>query len=135
MGVEPFLVGSALDCIVAQSLARRLCDKCKERYHPSRPELEAMGWDIGLQESDETPFLFRAAGCSKCSRTGYFGRFAIHEVLPVTEEIERIIVDRGHTEDLRKVAIAEGMLTLRQSGLRAVRAGTTSMEEILRVIA
>ncbi|MGH9127055.1 MAG: GspE/PulE family protein [Acidimicrobiales bacterium] len=135
MGVEPFLVGSALDCIVAQRLARRLCDKCKERYHPSRAELDAMGWDLELHDSDETPFLYRPAGCSKCSRTGYFGRFAIHEVLPVTEEIERIIVDRGHTEDLRKVAIAQGMLTLRQSGLRTVRAGTTSMEEILRVIA
>lgn len=135
MGVEPFLVGSALDCIVAQRLARRLCDKCKERYQPSRAELDAMGWHLELHDSDETPFLYRPAGCSKCSRTGYFGRFAIHEVLPVTEEIERIIVDRGHTEDLRKVAIAQGMLTLRQSGLRTVRAGTTSMEEILRVIA
>ena len=135
MGVEPFLVGSALDCIVAQRLARRLCDKCKERYQPSRSELDAMGWDLEFHESDEPPFLYRSAGCSKCSRTGYFGRFAIHEVLPVTEEIERIIVERGHTDDLRKVAIAEGMLTLRQSGLRSVRAGTTSMEEILRIIA
>lgn len=134
MGVEPFLVGSALDCIVAQRLARRLCDKCKERFQPTRSELFAMGWDLDL-ESEELPVLYRATGCSKCSRTGYYGRFAIHEVLPVTEEIERIIVERGHTEDLRKVAIAEGMLTLRQSGLRAVRSGVTSMEEILRVIA
>jgi type IV pilus assembly protein PilB len=134
MGVEPFLVGSALDCIVAQRLARRLCDKCKERFQPSRAEVLAMGWDLDL-ESEELPILYRATGCSKCSRTGYYGRFAIHEVLPVTEEIERIIVERGHTEDLRKVAIAEGMLTLRQSGLRAVRSGVTSVEEILRVIA
>jgi len=134
MGVEPFLVGSALDCIVAQRLARRLCDKCKERFTPSRAELANVGWDIEA-EGGEVPVLFRAVGCSKCSRTGYYGRFAIHEVLPVTEQIERLIVERGHTEDLKKLAIAEGMLTLRQSGLRTVRSGTTSLEEILRVIA
>ncbi len=134
MGVEPFLVGSALDCIVAQRLARRLCDKCKERFQPTRAELATVGWDLE-EEGGEVPTLFRAVGCSKCSRTGYYGRFAVHEVLPVTEEVERLIVERGTTEDLKKLAIAEGMLTLRQSGLRTVRSGTTSIEEILRVIA
>jgi type IV pilus assembly protein PilB len=134
MGVEPFLVGSALDCIVAQRLARRLCDRCKERYEPSRTELASVGWDVEA-EGGEIPMLYRAAGCSQCSRTGYFGRFAIHEVLTVSEEIERLIVERGHTEDLKKLAIGEGMLTLRQSGLRTVRSGTTSIEEVLRVIA
>jgi len=134
MGVEPFLVGSALDCIVAQRLARRLCDKCKERFQPTRAELATVGWDLE-EEGGDVPTLFRAVGCSKCSRTGYYGRFAVHEVLPVTEEVERLIVERGTTEDLKKLAIAEGMLTLRQSGLRTVRSGTTSIEEILRVIA
>jgi type IV pilus assembly protein PilB len=134
MGVEPFLVGSALDCIVAQRLARRLCDKCKERFQPTRAELATVGWDIEA-EGGEVPLLYRAIGCSKCSRTGYYGRFAIHEVLPVSEEIERLIVERGHTEDLKKLAVAEGMLTLRQSGLRTVRSGATSIEEVLRVIA
>ena len=134
MGVEPFLVGSALDCIVAQRLARRLCDRCKERYQPSRSELATVGWDIEA-EGGEIPMLYRPAGCSKCSRTGYYGRFAIHEVLTVSEEIERLIVERGHTEDLKKLAVGEGMLTLRQSGLRTVRSGTTSIEEVLRVIA
>jgi type IV pilus assembly protein PilB len=134
MGVEPFLVGSALDCIVAQRLARRLCDKCKERFQPTRAELATVGWDLEA-DGGELPTLFRAVGCSKCSRTGYYGRFAVHEVLPVTEEVERLIVERGTTEDLKKLATAEGMLTLRQSGLRTVRSGTTSIEEILRVIA
>ena len=134
MGVEPFLVGSALDCIVAQRLARRLCDKCKERFQPTRAELATVHWDLEA-DGGEMPTLFRAVGCSKCSRTGYYGRFAIHEVLPVTEEVERVIVERGTTEDLKKLAVAEGMLTLRQSGLRTVRSGTTSIEEILRVIA
>jgi type IV pilus assembly protein PilB len=134
MGVEPFLVGSALDCIVAQRLARRLCDKCKERFQPTRAELATVGWDIEA-EGGEIPTIFRPIGCTKCSRTGYFGRFAIHEVMPVSEEIERLIVERGQSEDLKKLAVAEGMLTLRQSGLRTVRSGNTSMEEILRVIA
>ena len=133
MGVEPFLVGSALDCIVAQRLARRLCDKCKERYQPTRADMEAVGWDIETDDGD-VPALYRPVGCSKCSRTGYYGRFAIHEVLNVTEDIERVIVERGHTEDLKKMAVADGMLTLRESGLRTVRAGTTSIEEVLRVI-
>ncbi len=134
MGVEPFLVGSALDCIVAQRLARRLCDKCKERFVPTIAELSTVGWDIEA-EGGEIPTIYRPVGCTKCSRTGYYGRFAVHEVLPVTEEIERLIVERGNSEDLKKLAIAEGMLTLRQSGLRTVRSGTTSIEEILRVIA
>jgi type IV pilus assembly protein PilB len=88
-------------------------------------------------ESDggERPTLFRPVGCGKCSRTGYYGRFAIHEVMPVTEEIERLIAERAHSEDLKKAAIADGMLPLRQAGLRTVRNGTTSIEEVLRVIA
>jgi type IV pilus assembly protein PilB len=134
MGVEPFLVGSALDCVVAQRLARRLCDKCKERYLPTREQLAVVGWDIEA-EGGEIPTVFRPVGCSRCSRTGYYGRFAIHEVMPISEDIERLIVERGHTEDLKKLAVAEGMLTLRQSGLRTVRSGTTSIEEVLRVIA
>ncbi|MDQ1393373.1 MAG: type pilus assembly protein PilB [Acidimicrobiaceae bacterium] len=134
MGVEPFLVGSALDCIVAQRLARKLCDKCKERFQPTRAELATVGWDIEAEGGD-VPIIYRPVGCTKCSRTGYYGRFAIHEVMPVSEEIERLIVERGQSEDLKKLAVAEGMLTLRQSGLRTVRSGNTSIEEILRVIA
>jgi type IV pilus assembly protein PilB len=133
MGVEPFLVGSALDCIVAQRLARRLCDKCKEIYRPEASELTAVGWDADAEA--ETPEMFRAVGCSACGRTGYHGRFAIHEVLPVTEEIERMIVDRAHSEDMKKMAIAQGMITLRQAGLAQARSGLTTIEEILRVVA
>ena len=133
MGVEPFLVASALDCIVAQRLARRLCEKCKQPYDASTAELAALGWDF---ESDEEMIeLFRAEGCTYCGKTGYRGRFAIHEVLTVTEDIERLIVDREHSEDIKKMAVAQGMLTLRQAGLLHVTRGTTSIEEILRVVA
>jgi type IV pilus assembly protein PilB len=133
MGVEPFLVASALDCIVAQRLARRICDKCKQGYRPDMSELQAAGWDV--ETEGEAPEIFRPVGCSTCGKTGYRGRFAVHEVMPVTEEIERLIVEREHSEDIKKMAVAQGMLTLRQAGLTQVRAGYTSIEEILRVVA
>ncbi|HEY2429504.1 MAG TPA: ATPase, T2SS/T4P/T4SS family [Acidimicrobiales bacterium] len=133
MGVEPFLVASALDCIVAQRLARRLCPKCRQGYQPSAAELAAAGW--GEEDLADLPEIFRPVGCQACGKTGYHGRFALHEVLVVSEEIERLIVERGHSEDIKKVAIAQGMLTLRQAGLTQVLAGLTSVEEILRVVA
>jgi type IV pilus assembly protein PilB len=136
MGVEPFLVGSAIDCVVAQRLARRLCERCKESYRPEYAELAAVGWDFErLGGTDAGATIFRAVGCGACGSTGYFGRFAIHEVLQITEEAERLIVERGHSDDLRKLAISQGMLTLREAGMADVQAGLTSMEEILRVIA
>ena len=132
MGVEPFLVSSALDCVVAQRLARKLCDRCKEPYVPAEGELHTAGW---TEFEGDIPELYRPVGCQYCGRTGYHGRFAIHEVMNVTEDIERLIVDRGHSEDIKKVAVAQGMLTLRQAGLAQVRAGITSIEEVLRVVA
>ncbi|HEV7888035.1 MAG TPA: ATPase, T2SS/T4P/T4SS family [Acidimicrobiales bacterium] len=135
MGVEPFLVASALDCIVAQRLARKLCEKCKESYRPNPSELASAGWDLELFAGEEQPELFRPKGCSACGKTGYHGRFALHEVLTVSEEIERLIVEREHSEDIKKMAMAQGMLTLRQAGLIQARSGKTSLEEILRVVA
>jgi type IV pilus assembly protein PilB len=134
MGVEPYLVASALDCIVAQRLARRLCERCREPYRTSLGDLQQAGWEVE-SDDDQAPELFRPVGCQHCGRTGYRGRFAIHEVLTVTEDIERLIVDREHSEDIKKMAVAQGMVTLRQAGLTHVRQGTTSIEEILRVVA
>jgi type IV pilus assembly protein PilB len=136
MGVEPFLVGSSIDCIVAQRLARRLCTKCKDAYKPEYAELVAVGWDFESMGGVGPDFhIYRSKGCGACGGTGYYGRFAIHEVLQVTEEIERMIVERGHTDEIRKVSIAQGMLTLRQAGMIEVAQGVTSIEEVLRVIA
>ena len=135
MGVEPFLVASALDCIVAQRLARKLCEKCKEPYQATAAELQSAGWDVEMFEGENHPELFRAVGCSSCGKTGYHGRFALHEVMTVSEEIERMIVEREHSEDIKKMSMAQGMLTLRQVGLIQVRNGKTSLEEILRVVA
>jgi type IV pilus assembly protein PilB len=136
MGVEPFLVGSAIDCVVAQRLARRLCEKCKKAYKPDMAELAPVGWDVErLGEVGPSTEIFRSHGCGACGGTGYHGRFAVHEVLPVSEEVERLIVERGHSDEIRKLAIAQGMLTLRQAGLVEVARGVTSIEEILRVVA
>jgi type IV pilus assembly protein PilB len=135
MGVEPFLVCSALDCVVAQRLARRLCERCKEPYQPTEAELAGASWPMEDLTTGEWPTLQRAVGCPACGRTGYRGRLAIHEVMPVTEEIERMIVERRSTDDIQKVAVMQGMLTLRDDGLRKVAAGTTTLEEVFRVVA
>ncbi len=133
MGVEPFLVTSALDCVLAQRLARKLCERCREEYQPSESELVEAGWP--MDQIDDWPVLHRAVGCPACGRTGYRGRFALHEVLQVTEEIERLIIERRSTEDLKKEAVMQGMIPLREDGLRKVQAGLTSLEEVFRVVA
>ncbi len=132
MGIEPFLVGSALDCVLAQRLARRLCPKCKEAYTPT-PQymLDArFPWQDGM----ELPTLFRPVGCSACSKTGYKGRLALHEVMAVSEEIEKLAVEHASSLVIGKVAREQGMITLRDDGLAKVLAGHTSIEEILRVV-
>jgi len=133
MGIEPFLVGSALDCVVAQRLARRLCERCKQPFQPSREELAAMRFDTtGIEE---IPTLFRPRGCSNCSNTGYSGRLALHEVMEMNEEIERLTVSHGTVADITRVAIEHGMVTLRQDGWTKARLGLTSVEEVMRVVA
>ena len=133
MGVEPFLVGSALDCIVAQRLARKLCDRCKQAYPVEKEKLVSMGWEaVGIELPSQ---LFRAGGCQVCGKTGYMGRFAVHEVLNINEEIERMVVEHAHADDIRKAAMADGMLTLRHAGLMGAAIGVTSLEEVMRVIA
>ncbi|MBD7916831.1 Flp pilus assembly complex ATPase component TadA [Cellulomonas sp. Sa3CUA2] len=133
MGIEPFLVGSALDCVVAQRLARRLCPKCKELYQPTPMELEAaqFPWVPG----EPLPELYRPAGCVACSRTGYKGRLALHEVMRVTEDIERHAVAHSSSADIAATAVHQGMRRLREDGWYKVASGLTSIEEILRVVA
>jgi type IV pilus assembly protein PilB len=133
MGLEPYLVSSAVDCVVAQRLIRRLCERCKVAYFPTRADLTALGWDLDDELVPDE--LFQPVGCGACSRTGYQGRFALHEVMLVSEELKAMVAERAHPEDIRKVAIAQGMGTLRQTGLAHVRNGLTSVEELLRVVA
>jgi type IV pilus assembly protein PilB len=131
MGIEPFLVGSSLDCVLAQRLSRRLCEWCKDAYEPSDAELEAMAWPTDQLKAPEQ--LWRPVGCRSCGQTGYRGRLAINEVMPVTEEIERLAVRHASSTEVGHVAVAEGMVTLREDGLRKCTSGLTTVEEVLRV--
>jgi type IV pilus assembly protein PilB len=132
MEVETFLVASAIDCVVAQRLFRVLCERCKEAYKPEHSELMAAGYPEWLIPEIET--LYRPTGCSACSNTGYRGRAGLYEVMPMTEEIQRLTVDRASADELRKVAIEQGMMTLRDDGLEKARMGRTSIGEIARVV-
>jgi len=133
MDIEPFLVGSALDCVVAQRLARRLCERCRQAYHLSPEELVNLrvGWEPGMP----IPTIARPVGCTSCSGTGYRGRIAIHEVMTVTEEIERLAVSRSSSAEIGRLAVEQGMVTLRMDGWAKVQLGLTSVDEILRVVA
>jgi len=132
MDIEPFLVGSALDCVVAQRLARKLCDKCKQPYQPSFDDLAALRF---ARPGDPQPTLYKPTGCTACSNTGYRGRIALHEVMTVTEDIERLAVARASSAEIGRLAIEQGMTTLRQDGWAKALQGLTSIEEILRVVA
>jgi type IV pilus assembly protein PilB len=132
MEVETFLVASAIDCVVAQRLARKLCERCREAYAPEYRELLEAGFpEMRIPEVRE---LFRPVGCQACSSTGYRGRIGLYEVMPMSEEIERMTVDRASSESIRTVAIDQGMQTLRDDGLEKAAAGLTSIEEIARVV-
>jgi type IV pilus assembly protein PilB len=133
MDIEPFLVGSALDCVVAQRLARRLCERCKKSYQPDPSELTNLG--VGYDPNQPPPTLFRAEGCQTCSGTGYRGRIAIHEVMQMSEEIERMVVERASAADIARTARSQGMVPLREDGWIKAQMGLTSVEEILRVVA
>jgi type IV pilus assembly protein PilB len=130
MGVEPFLAASAITCVVAQRLARKLCERCAAEYEPTADELEQLGW----REEYGTPILFHAVGCPACGTTGYRGRFALHEVMPITEDIARLVVARASSDEVRVQAIAEGMEPMRVDGLRKAACGFTSVAELLRVV-
>lgn len=130
MGVEPFLVSSAIETIIAQRLARRLCSECKEPYTPDHEAMIRVGY-----RADNIPkTLYRAVGCKKCNNTGYKGRTGIHEVLTMSEAIGKLCVESATGDAIRQQAIGEGMQTLRMDGLEKVRDGLTSIEELLRVI-
>jgi type IV pilus assembly protein PilB len=136
MGLESYLVTSAVSAALAQRLARRLCPNCREPYEPTEADIAAAGWrpeEVYLTTT--TPKFHRAVGCTACSNTGYRGRKALLELLVVTEEVERMIIEGGSADDIHKLATQQGMVTLRQSGLRKALEGETTLEEVLRVVA
>jgi type IV pilus assembly protein PilB len=129
MGVEPFLVAASLNVILAQRLVRKICSKCKAAVEVHPEALRELG--IPASEVEGVRF-YRGRGCSGCNNTGYSGRLGVFEVMPVTPAIRALILDRASTEALRRQAIAQGMLTLRQDALIKLRAGITTVEEVLR---
>jgi type IV pilus assembly protein PilB len=130
MGVEPFLIASAVDCVLAQRLARKLCKDCKQEYRPKEQVL----LDAGFLPDNLPEMVYRAGGCKKCGGTGYRGRMGVHEVMLVSEEIGKLTVEEATAEEIKNVAVEQGMLTLRRDGLEKVRRGDTSIEEIVRII-
>jgi len=130
IGIPPYMVASSVSMVLSQRLARKLCPECKILVEGSDPgELEAMGFSAG-----EIPNLniYEPEGCAKCNGSGYKGRVGLFELMEVTEEVGKIITAAAPEDQLRKVAMKEGMLTLRDSGLEKIRQGVTSIEEVAK---
>ncbi len=135
MGVEPFLTASSLVGVLAQRLVRRLCPKCKEEYEISHAELKKIVPDLEEYGYNQPSYkLYKAKGCLTCNNTGYKGREAVFEFLTVTEEMKRLILDRATVAEVKKLAMSQEMLTLKDEGLYKMMEGNTSLEEVLRVI-
>ncbi len=129
MGIEPFLVASALDCVLAQRLVRMLCSNCKRRTIITAEVLRENGYKALVDLEAYEP-----VGCRRCGGSGYRGRGGIYEVMSVTSEVRSLALERRSADDLREVAVRQGMRRLREDGLDKVRQGRTSMAEIARVI-
>ncbi|MBA3262814.1 MAG: Flp pilus assembly complex ATPase component TadA [Thermoleophilaceae bacterium] len=127
MGIEPYLVASGVACVVAQRLVRRLCE-CKTQVELSKQVLADQGFDV------ESGFkAYEPVGCVRCNHTGYRGRLGIYEVMPVTDGLRRLILEKASADGMRAFAREQGMSTLREDGLHKIEAGVTSVAEVLRV--
>ncbi|NQU26572.1 MAG: type II/IV secretion system protein, partial [Candidatus Nealsonbacteria bacterium] len=130
MGVEPFLVSSTVEAVMAQRLVRTLCPHCKEPYHPAQEDLPG---DFPFDALDNGAPLYRAGGCRACRHLGYSGRLGLFELLVTTEKVRQLAHDRSSTWAITQEAANEGMATLRQDGWRKVLDGRTTVEEAVRV--
>ncbi len=128
MGIEPYLVASSLEMVLAQRLVRVICKHCREPLAPA--ELDALRTQMGAELPD---VLYYGAGCRECQGTGYRGRTAIFEMMVMTEEIRSLLLERASVGEMRQVAARNGMRSLREDGWRHVREGHTTLEEVLRV--
>ncbi|MFN8113447.1 MAG: GspE/PulE family protein [Solirubrobacterales bacterium] len=130
MGIEPFLVASAIECVVAQRLARRLCDECKRPVQITADELHRSGFEIpwGWIEA------FEPGGCVRCKGSGFRGRIGVYEVMAITDDLRSLILERASSIEIGAAAVAGGMRRMRDDGLEKVRQGLTSVPEVLRVL-
>ena len=142
MGVEPFLLISALTCVVAQRVLRKVCPHCHQDMEIPPDKEAEMKMTLGpiyemieerWKKEGKKMTIPKIVGCDKCNNTGYFGRIAIYEVMPITEKISKLIVEKASASDIQKQAISEGMLTMKQDGYVKVLEGVTSIDEVLRV--
>jgi len=133
MGVEPFLTASGISCVLGQRLARKLCT-CKQEYEPSEELLKRI--QFPYEEGNGMPVLFRPKpdGCQRCSGTGYKGRIALVEIMLMSPEIEQLTIEEASTLEIKKIATEQGMRSMRQDGWDKCSEGTTSIEEVLRVV-
>lgn len=133
MGVEPFLISASLIGALAQRLARKICENCKEPYEPRRDFLLSFGFDPDLPENQDQLF-YHGVGCEACRHTGYKGRIGVFELMIMTPEIQEMIVRRASTHDIKEAAKAQGMVTLQEDAFAKVKAGVTDIEEVTRVV-
>ncbi|HMK42540.1 MAG TPA: type IV-A pilus assembly ATPase PilB [Dissulfurispiraceae bacterium] len=130
MGIEPFLISSSLLLVIAQRLARRICPDCKKPHNVSHDTLLKLGFPLELAENAT---CYVGAGCPSCANTGYRGRLAIYEVMPILDELKDMVLQGASAHEIKREAVRFGMLTLRQSGIRKVLEGLTSIDELVRV--
>jgi type IV pilus assembly protein PilB len=128
IGIAPFLVGSCLNLVMAQRLVRRICLDCKEEHNPTPEELKMVGLDPNRIKGS----LYRGKGCTECRNTGYKGRLAIFEMIPMARNLRKLVYENANEDDIRQTALKNGMVTLREAGLTRVLDGTTSLEEVMR---
>ncbi|MBU1117444.1 Flp pilus assembly complex ATPase component TadA, partial [Patescibacteria group bacterium] len=142
MGVEPFLLTSALTCVVAQRVLRKICPNCRQDtdipLEMDKELRETLGPIYNMIEDKwkkegKSLKIPKVVGCDKCNNTGYLGRIAIYEVMPITEKISKLVVEKASASDIQREAVSEGMLTMKQDGYVKVLEGVTSMDEVLRV--
>jgi type IV pilus assembly protein PilB len=129
MGIEPFLVATSVNLIQAQRLIRRICKDCKRENPTPHEALAEIGFTLEETESMKT---YKGHGCATCNNTGYKGRVGLYEVMEITDEVRELILIGASALELRKKAVEDGMITLRESGLQKIRAGITTVEEVVR---
>jgi type IV pilus assembly protein PilB len=132
MGVEPFLISATLICAMAQRLGRRICQNCRQPFEVNASDLRILGFQP--EDEDQTIELWRGRGCEACRHTGYKGRLGIYEIMLLNAEVSELISRRASVQDIKEAALANGMITLQMDGLRKVLDGSTTPEEVRRVV-
>jgi type II secretory ATPase GspE/PulE/Tfp pilus assembly ATPase PilB-like protein len=136
MGIENYLLPSALRMIMGQRLVRKICPHCEETYKPNPKIVDQITEEVGdiIKIDKEKLHLFRGKGCEKCGYSGFMGRLGIYEVMPISPEISEMILNNKSTAEIEEQAKKEGMLTMRQDGILKVVMGVTTLEEVISVI-